>query len=308
MQKSYIITGGAGFIGSHTVDALVGLGEKVTILDIKPYSEAVNIHHQKDKITYIEGDIRDTKLLLKLFKDHTHVLHLAAIVSVPLSIENPIETHDTNVNETLSVLDAARRSNIKRVVYASSAAVYGDTSLVPTKEDSKLSPMSPYGLHKLMNEHYAKLYTNVYGVETVGLRYFNVFGKRQDPSSPYSGVISIFADRLRRDEQVTIYGDGSATRDFVHINNIVSANLEALNVENIASNIFNVGSGTETSISKLFSTMNSIAGKNHTAKHKDNRDGDIQRSCASIEKISKETGYNIKTSLEDGLGDVLSIV
>jgi UDP-glucose 4-epimerase len=306
MKSRYLVTGGAGFIGSHVVDALLSRGEEVSVVDIKTKEEATNLAHALDGINYVEGDIRDSVLMEKLCSNHTHVVHLAAVVSVPASINDPVETHDTNVNGTLTVFESARKGSVKRVIYASSAAVYGDTKTVPTPETETLKPLSPYGLHKVINEEYARLYTSTFGLPTVGLRFFNVFGERQDPSSPYSGVISIFGKCMREGKQPTIFGDGKQTRDFVYVGNIVHACLFALEGEGVPGDIYNVGTGMETSLEELVASMNRALGTDMGATRAAPREGDIARSCASIEKIQKDTRYSPDVSLEEGLMRLLA--
>lgn len=304
MQQKIFITGGAGFVGSHTVDRLLKEGNSVTVFDIKPWKDAINIHHQEGKLTYIEGNICDYDLVKKSIGGHNSVLHLAAVVSVPLSVQDPINSHETNVTGTLHVLEAARKANISRVVYASSAAVYGDQRSLPVTEDVSLVPQSPYGLHKAINDEYAALYERQFGLRTMGLRYFNIFGKRQDPSSPYSGVISIFADRIKRGEQLTIYGDGNATRDFVHVDNIVDANIKSLSSDAVG--VCNIASGIETTLNELVSTLGEITGSEPRVEYQPKRPGDVEKSYASIAEASRCIGYTPSVSLKEGLVDLLS--
>lgn len=291
-------------MGSHTVDRLIREGAAVTVFDVKNWKEAENLHNQKTNITYIEGDIRDFEFLKKSMKGHTHVLHLAAVVSVMESIEDPITSHEVNVTGTLNVFESARLEGVTRVVYASSAAVYGNQDIIPISEDAAISPQSPYGLHKSMNDSYATLYSDLFGLSTIGLRYFNIFGERQDPSSPYSGVISIFVDRTKREEKITIFGDGSATRDFIHVDNIVDANIRALS--SIHQGVCNVGSGKETSLNMLIDALSVIYGRRIVPEYKEERSGDIMRSCPSIEKIHRLLAYTVIVDFNEGLTKLIS--
>jgi UDP-glucose 4-epimerase len=284
-MERYFITGGAGFIGSHTVDALLKKGEQVTVFDKKSWEEAVNLVHQEGNIRYISGDIRDAEMLRDAMTGHTHVLHLAAVVSVPESIEHPIETHEVNVTGALNVFDAARICGVERVVYASSAAVYGDQRVIPIEEETPLSPRSPYGLHKKMNEEYASLYEALFGLSVMGLRYFNVYGSRQDASSPYSGVISIFSNNLKAGKDIVLHGDGSATRDFISVSMVSQANMRAL--QSSYSGVSNVGGGTEVSIRELLDMMVDESGKKVSPLMKESREGDIPRSCASVKRMKE---------------------
>ncbi len=303
-KRTFLVTGGAGFIGSHIVDALVGQGAEVTVVDIKSVSEAVNLLHQLGNIDYVQGNICDEKLMNKVCENKQHVIHLAAIVSVPLSIEEPIAAHNTNVNGTLSVLAAAKKNGVKRVVYASSAAVYGDTSNVPVLEDAELNPQSPYAIHKRINEIYARYYGLSSDLETIGLRYFNVFGLRQDPSSPYSGVISLLRKHLQAGTKPTIFGTGEQTRDFVSVKDVVAANLLAL--ENGQSgSVYNIGTGQEISLNDLIVLIEKITDNPFPTNSAPRRPGDIDRSCASIQKAKVELLYSPQYSLTEELEELL---
>jgi len=302
------VTGGAGFIGSHCVDAFLDRGNEVTVLDIKKKDDAKNLAHTINDITYLEGDIRDIKSTKKHLEEHTHVLHLAANVSVQESLRKPIESHTTNVTGTLSVFEAAYQCGVKRVVYASSAAVYGDTEIVPTPENAALLPLSPYGLHKQINELHAQFYTRQYGLSTIGLRFFNVFGSRQDSSSPYSGVVSIFAEKIREGKPLTVFGDGNASRDFMHVSNVVNACIAGLTSESGVGNIYNVGSGKETSIHELISVLTKGTKSESKVAYAKAREGDIVRSCASIERIVNELGYGVQCNFEKGIKEILTNV
>lgn len=306
-MKRILITGGAGFIGSHCVDLFLSFGYEVGVFDIKHRSEAVNVEHVLDRITYIEGDIRDIRQLDSVLGMYDYVLHLAAIVSVQESIGDPLAAHETNVTGTLNVFESARRQGIRRVVYASSAAVYGDATVVPTPEDAPLQPLSPYGLHKVINEEYGALYGAQFGLQNIGLRFFNVYGSRQDPSSPYSGVISIFAKNMQEGRVPTIYGDGSATRDFVHVADIAAACRAAVEAETTKTFVCNIGSEKTTTLTTLVETFNTVLAAKIMPKHQDMRLGDIERSCSAC-VIAKETlSYQATVPLERGLREVLGL-
>ncbi len=304
-SQKLLVTGGAGFIGSHVVDSLLERGCEVIVLDIKTKEEAVNLCEVMGKITYVEGDIRDVGLVERLTKKSTHILHLAAVVSVPESIKDPSTSHDVNTTGTANVFEAARCGDVKRVVYASSAAVYGDVDVVPTGEESSKQPQSPYGLQKYVNEQYAKLYSEQFGLETVGLRLFNVFGSRQDPSSPYSGVISIFVKKLKNNESIKVHGDGSATRDFVHVSDVVQACLLALFDEKGSGEVFNVGSGHQTSINELIKTLEEVFNIITKVEYGSPREGDVLNSCSLIEKIQKTFDYKVDCDFKSGIKEIL---
>jgi len=304
MNKKILITGGAGFIGSHLVDALVENGAEVTVLDIKSIDEAANLSNQLEKINYIEGDICDKESMNKVCEDKHYVIHLAAVVSVPVSVKDPAGTHEVNVNGTLNVFEAAKNNGVKRVVYASSAAVYGDTDALPVTEEEMLNPQSPYAIHKRINEMYGQYYSESGQLETVGLRYFNVFGLRQDPSSPYSGVISLLRRHLLEGTKPIIFGTGEQTRDFVSVKDVVTANLLAL--ENGQSgSVYNIGTEQEISLNELISLIEKITDTPFPTDSGPVREGDIERSCASIQKAKTELGYAPKHSLAEELKDLL---
>ena len=304
-MKRVLITGGAGFIGSHCVDAFLARGYKVGVFDIKTKEEAVNLDNVFDSIEYLEGDIRKPEELDAVMGGYTHVLHLAADVSVQNSIENPIETHGTNVTGTLNVFHSAAHHDIARVVYASSAAVYGDTNIVPTHEEVVLAPLSPYGLHKVINEEYANLYASQYGLSSAGLRFFNVYGSRQDPTSPYSGVISIFHKCMQEGGCPTVYGDGEATRDFVHVHDVAQSCVSALELDREGASVYNVGTGNVTSIQTLVQSLNQVLGTEIEPTFTDPREGDIVHSCAVVARVQEDLAVTSKIELEEGLQELL---
>ncbi len=304
-MKRILITGGAGFIGSHCVDVFLSAGYEVGVFDLKTRAEAVNVQHVLDQITYIQGDIRDIRQLQNVMEMYDCVLHLAAIVSVPESFAHPEETHETNVTGTLNVFQAAYQQGIKRVVYASSAAVYGDTQVVPTSEDEPCVPLSPYALHKVVNESYGALYASQFGLQNIGLRFFNVFGSRQDPSSPYSGVISIFTKRLQEQQQLCIYGDGEATRDFVHVYDVALSCKAAIESDTTESFIANVGTGKAVSINRLVQTLGTFFNATVPVVHEPPREGDIVHSCSDPSRAATKLHWNAKVSFTDGLSETI---
>jgi UDP-glucose 4-epimerase len=305
-MERIFITGGAGFIGSHTVDRAIADGFAVTVYDRKSWEEATNLHQQQGSITYVQGDILDYELLQKSMSGHSRVLHLAAVVSVQETIHNPLYSHAVNVTGTLNVFEAARASDVTRVVYASSAAVYGKQEVTMMVEDLTCAPLSPYGLHKLINDEYATLATRLHGQSMLGLRYFNVYGTRQSADSPYSGVISLFAGRVATGAALIIYGDGSATRDFISVTDVAEANVRALFSEAVG--YCNIASGVETSINTLIDTIEYVTGTSIVRDYKDGRAGDILRSSAATALAKKLFGFEAKINLEQGLSSLLSTV
>ena len=297
-DRNVLVTGGAGFIGSHLVDALVGAND-VTILDNFSTGYRANVNPEA---TVIEGDICDRDTVERAMDGVDLVFHEAALVSVDKSVERPQLSHQTNATPTLSILDAARE-NDARVVLASSAAIYGRPSSVPVTEPGPKRPNSPYGIDKLYLDHHARTHHDLYGLETVALRYFNVYGPRQR-GGPYSGVISIFADRLANDEPVTVHGDGTQTRDFVHISDVVQANLLAAETDAVGE-AFNVGTGSSISIRELADLMRESTESTSEIVHTEGRSGDIERSVADIRKAKDKLGYDPMIDLEDGIRDVL---
>jgi len=299
-----LVTGGAGFIGSHLVERLLGLGHEVRVVDDFSTGKRENLApFVKDggKLEIVEADIRNGWKMRELADGCEVIFHEAAIVSVPYSVEHPQETHDVNLQGTLNVLEAARHAKTRRLVFASSAAVYGDAPGLPKHEGMLPTPIAPYGLEKLTSEHYLAIFARLYGVETVSLRYFNVFGPRQDPSSAYSGVISIFAERAKRGDALTIFGDGLAYRDFVYVEDVVQANLLAAETPGISGRAFNVARGAQTSMNDLAAMIGRIAGRELVVKHEAARAGDITESIADIGKAQKELGFAPKVAVEEGL-------
>ena len=296
-----LVTGGAGFIGSHLVDALVAEGCDVVVLDDLSSGSLSNLEHVKDKITFYKGDIQDQKILMKAAKNCEVIFHQAAMVSVTKTVDNPVDSAFINDMGTLIVLDAGRKNKVKRVVLASSSAVYGDDPLLPKHENMPLKPMSPYAVQKLTGELNARIYHDLYGLETVCLRYFNVYGPRQDPSSPYSGVISIFMTRAVSKKPPVIYGDGKQYRDFVFVKDVVKANLLAATEDDAAGQIFNIGTGKHVSINSLWDMISLFSGLKIEPEYIPSRPGDIIESVASIEQAKSALGFEPDYLFEKGL-------
>ena len=302
---SFLVTGGAGFIGSNIVEKILYLGHKVKVLDNFSTGKRENIAEflKKTNFELIEGDIRDINTCRTACKDVDYVIHQAAWGSVPRSIEMPVLYDDINVKGHLNMMQAARENNVKKFVYASSSAVYGDDPILPKQEGSEGKVISPYALTKRINEEYADLYYRLYGLETVGLRYFNVFGKRQDPNGAYAAVIPKFVKELLGGIQPVIYGDGETSRDFIFIDNVVEANLKACIATSEASGkAFNIGYGEKTSLNDLYKKLSELLEKTDISpRYEKEREGDIKHSTASIEKAKEILKYNPQYSVNEGL-------
>jgi len=296
-----LVTGGSGFIGSHLVDALVLAKCDVTVLDNLSTGNLYNLKHIKDRITFYEGDIRDKEILIKVSKACNIIFHQAAMVSVPQTVDNPVESAMVNDMGTLYVLEAARKNKIKRVVLASSCAIYGDDPDLPKQENMNPNPQSPYAVQKLTGEYYARLYFELYGLETVCLRYFNVYGPKQDPSSPYSGVISIFMTKASDKRVPLIYGDGNQYRDFIFVKDVVNANLLAANGSKAMGKIFNIGTGRYVRINELWEMICQLTENKIEPKYKPPRLGDVRESVANIDRARKALGFEPEYSFEQGL-------
>jgi nucleoside-diphosphate-sugar epimerase len=296
-----LVTGGAGFIGSHLVDALVSIGCDVTVIDNLSTGNLLNLKPIKDRITFYKGDIRDQEILTNASKDCDIIFHQAAMVSVPQTVNNPVDSAMINDMGTLFVLEAARKNNIKRVVLASSCAIYGDDPDLPKHENMNPKPQSPYAVQKLTGEFHAGLYFELYGLETVCLRYFNVYGPRQDPSSPYSGVMSIFMTKASNKNSPVIYGDGNQYRDFIFVKDVVNANLLAANGSKAKGKIFNIGTGRYIRINELWEMICQLTGNNIEPKYEPARPGDIRESVANIDHARKILGFEPEYSFEKGL-------
>ncbi|MEK7156935.1 MAG: SDR family oxidoreductase [Patescibacteria group bacterium] len=300
-MKKVVVTGGAGFIGSHIVDALVASDADVIVLDDFSTGKRENIAHVLDKIELLEGSIVDAVLLKRAFVGAHAVIHLAALPSVSKSIELPMETNLVNEVGTLSVFTAARDADVERVVYASSSSVYGDTPTLPKVETMPTNPLSPYAVQKLTAELYGRVFYSIYGLKTIGLRYFNIFGPRQDPHSEYSAVIPKFIDRMKRGKKPIIFGDGEHTRDFTYIDNAVSANLRALDAERGFGEVYNIAAGSRISLNELVEKINDILGTAVLQEYASPRQGDIKDSFADISKAKETFGYEPAVTFEEGL-------
>jgi UDP-N-acetylglucosamine/UDP-N-acetyl-alpha-D-glucosaminouronate 4-epimerase len=295
----YLVTGGAGFIGSHLAEELTRRGERVRIADSFITGKRQNVSHLPN-VELIEGDLADPDFARKAVVGVDCVLHQAAIPSVPRSVQDPITSNRANIDATLNVLVASRDAGVKRVVYAGSSSAYGDTPTLPKHEDMATNPLSPYALQKLVGEQYMKLFTGLYGLETVTIRYFNVFGPRQDPSSPYSGVISIFCRALLENRPPTIYGDGEHTRDFTYVANVVDGVLRACTAD-ASGKVINVATGSRISLNQLFATLCQLTGRTLQPSYGPPRAGDVRDSQADISRAKQLLGYQPLVSLEEGL-------
>jgi nucleoside-diphosphate-sugar epimerase len=297
-----LITGGAGFVGSHIATALVDAGARVRVVDDLSTGYLKNLRHIESKIDFIEGSVGDAATLGRALSDVEWVFHEAAIPSVPRSVDRPRESHDASVNATFALLLAARDQKVRRVVYAASSSAYGDQPELPKHEDMKPAPLSPYAVGKLVGEYYGQVFTNVYGLETVSLRYFNVFGPRQDPGSQYSGVISRFMSALVNGEQPIIYGDGGQSRDFTFVSNVVDANLRAAESADAVGKVINVANGRQVTLNELLEIMKKVTGKSAAAaRYEPVRVGDVRHSLADISLARSLLGYEPRVGLEEGL-------
>ena len=303
-DKNVVITGGAGFIGSNLTRTLAA-DNNVTVIDDLSTGNLENIKDLVDNqsILFVEGSITDLDLLTKTFKNVDYVFHEAAIPSVPRSIKDPIKSNYTNVNGTLNVLVAARDSRVEKVVYASSSSVYGDTPVLPKKEDMTPSPLSPYAVSKLVGEYYCRVFTETYGLPTVSLRYFNVYGPWQDPSSEYAAVIPNFISRVLNCKSPIVFGDGKQTRDFTFVRDVVNANTFA--VKGKTCGVFNIASGKRISINELAQLVIKMTSKDIDVVYDDSRPGDIMHSLADISKAKEKFGYEPRFDLTEGLEETL---
>jgi nucleoside-diphosphate-sugar epimerase len=297
----FLVTGGAGFIGSHLVEALVRAGHRVRVLDDLSTGRRENLAQVADDVDLLLGDIRDTDVCRRACADVDYVLHHAAKVSVAESLEVPLDTHEVNALGTLKLLVAARESGCRRVVYAGSASAYGDSDTSAQSEDLPAHPLSPYAVAKHVGELYCRIFHQLYGLETVVLRYFNVFGPRQDPQSPYSGVIARFIAQLTRGQPITIHGDGEQTRDFVPVENVVSANLLACAAPGAPGQVINIGCGERISINHLAAALIELTDAPSRPSHGPARPSDIRHSCADISRAKRLLGYQVLVTPYEGL-------
>ena len=297
-----LVTGGAGFIGSHLVEALVNDGYQVRVVDNLATGHLSNLDHLDGRYEWIKGDLADFEVCLRAAEGVDYVLHQGAIPSVPRSIREPLESHTSGPTATLNMLEAARRSKARRFVFAASSSAYGDTAELPKHEGMIPNPLSPYAAGKLAGEYYVSVYARTMSLDGVSLRYFNIFGPRQDPSSPYSGVISLFIKFMAQDQRPTIHGDGQQTRDFTYVANAVAANLAALRCpQPLLGQVFNVGTGQRISLLHLVAALNMILGTNLEPIFQGPRAGDVRDSLASLDRIQKALGYKPVVPFEEGL-------
>lgn len=301
MTTTCLVTGGAGFIGSHLVEALVAEGHTVTVLDNLSTGSLENLAAVSDRVKFVQGDVRDETAVQQAAAGVELIFHLAAMVSVPQSMADPVEAEVINTVGTLNVLQAARAAGSWRMVLSSTCAVYGDEPTLPKKELMIPQPNSPYAISKLAAELYCGLFYEAFGLETVVLRYFNVFGPRQDPSSPYSGVVSIFVNRLSRGQQPAIFGDGEQTRDFVYVGDVVRANLLAALTPAAAGQTFNIGTGRPVSINRLFRALRRILNQPIEPDYQPPRQGDIIHSYGDAARAGSTLNWTAQVSLEEGL-------
>jgi UDP-glucose 4-epimerase len=300
-MASYLVTGGAGFIGSNIAETLVKNGERVRILDNFATGFRKNLAAFENKIEVIDGDLRDPESVQKAVEGIDYILHQGALPSVPRSISAPFTSNAVNVDGTLNLLIAARHAGVKRVVAASSSSVYGDTPTLPKREDMMMNPLSPYAVSKLATEQYCKAFYTSYGLETVALRYFNVFGPRQNPASQYAAVIPKFIEMALKGEQPVIYGDGEQSRDFTYVDNVVDANLLAAVTPGIGGRIYNIAANGTHTLLKVVDMIAAELGVEIKPKFEAPRAGDIKHSWADIEKAQKEMGYSVKVGFEEGI-------
>ena len=297
-----LVTGGAGFIGSNLADELIRQGAKVRIIDNFVTGNRENLGEIAGDFDLIEGDLNDDQALRRAISDVEIVFHLAALPSVPRSVDKPQETHEACVNATFNLLVKSKDSGVRRIIYAASSSAYGDQPRLPKVETMNPEPLSPYAAAKLMGEYYCRVFSHVYGIETLSLRYFNVFGPRQDPSSMYSGVISRFIDALMKDSTPIIYGDGEQTRDFTYIANVVDANIRAAQTSSGIGQVMNVANGEKVTLNELLETLKTITGRDDvTAEYLPERMGDVKHSQADNTRAIEWLGYQKLIDLKEGL-------
>ncbi|MSR84210.1 MAG: SDR family oxidoreductase [Candidatus Latescibacteria bacterium] len=302
----YLITGGAGFIGSHLAEELLRRGARVRVLDNFSTGKRENLAGLGPHFELIEGDIRSYHTVQQAVREVDYVLHQGALPSVPRSINDPITTNEVNVGGTLNLLDAARDAGVKRVVYASSSSVYGANNQVPKREDMTPQPISPYAVSKLTGEHYCQVFSRTYGLETVSLRYFNVFGPRQDPQSAYSAFIPKFAAGILRHQELTIDGDGTQSRDFTYVRNVVEANLLAATAPGVSGEIFNIACGARLSVNEVATHLAQLCGTQARLVHGPSRAGDVPHSLADISRAKKCLNYEPQVGAREGLAQVVA--
>ena len=301
MSTRFLLTGGAGFIGSHIVKRLVGEGAVVRVVDNLSTGQIARLEDLRCSIEYVEADLADNLVSDEVVKDVDYVLHQAAIPSVQRSVRDPIGTNRANVTATLNLLESCRKAKVRRFVYAASSSAYGDTEVLPKSEEMPPNPLSPYALQKLAGEHYCKLYYSLYGLETVCLRYFNVFGPGQDPHSEYSAVIPKFISKLLINELITVYGDGEQSRDFTYVENVVDANLLALQATKACGKVLNVGCGERITLNTLIQLLEEIVGVKAKVSYSASKPGDVRHSLADINLARRLLEYEPKVMAKEGL-------
>ena len=300
-MQTFLVTGGAGFIGSHIAARLVERGDRVRVLDNLNTGHLSNMEAFRERIDFFEADLRDADAVRQAVKGVDCIFHQAALASVPLSVKRPLDTNSACVTGTLTLLDAARQAGVRRLVYAASSSAYGDQPTASKRESDLPMPISPYGVAKLAAEYYCQAFTASYGFETVALRYFNVFGPRQDPNSAYSAVIPLFITAMLQGRQPVIYGDGGQSRDFTFVGNIVDANLLAAEVPGVAGHVLNVANGRSTDLLELIDVLNELLGTDVRPVHEDSRPGDVRESLADITQARTLLGYEPKVGFDEGL-------
>jgi nucleoside-diphosphate-sugar epimerase len=301
----YLVTGGAGFIGSHLSEEIARRGHRVRVADSLITGKRTNLDHIPG-VEFMEGDLAELEFATKAAAGCDYVLHQAAIPSVPRSVKDPITSNRANVDATLNMLVASRDAGVKRLVFAASSSAYGDTPTLPKHEEMPTNPLSPYALQKVVGEQYLQMFTKLYNLETVSIRYFNVFGPRQDPTSPYSGVISVFATALLENRSPLIYGDGKQTRDFTYVANVVDGVLRACEAPRASGEVINVATGGRISLNDLFYAMRDVVGGNLEPTYAEPRQGDVRDSQADIRKAQDLLGYTPTVSFEDGLARTIA--
>jgi nucleoside-diphosphate-sugar epimerase len=301
MADRYLITGGAGFIGSHLVKQVVDAGGIVRVVDNLSTGSADRLDQIRESMQLVTGDLADDSVAAEAVKGMDYVLHQAAVPSVQRSVVDPVGTNRSNVTATLNLLENCRKAGVRRFVYAASSSAYGDTEVLPKNEEMPANPLSPYALQKWVGERYCKIYHELYGLETVSLRYFNVFGPRQDPYSEYSAVIPKFITKLLAKEPITVYGDGEQSRDFTYIDNVIEANLLALRAPNAPGEVCNIGCGQRVSLNELIRILEELLGVRAQVTYAAAKPGDVRHSLADITKATRVLGYVAKTGIEEGL-------
>ena len=296
-----LVTGGAGFIGSHLVERLLAEGHSVRVLDDFSTGKTANLAEASD-VQLIRADVADFVAVLAAVEGCDLAFHEAAVASVPKTVDDPLGTLRVNYQGTVTLLEAARQAGVRRVVFAASSAAYGDSPTLPAREDGPVRPLSPYAVDKLASEHACRVYSELHGLETVCLRYFNVYGPRQDPNSPYSGVISLFANALLAGRAPTVLGDGRQTRDFVYVADVVEANIRAATAPSVAGKTFNIGTGRAVSILELFSIMREVSDRSMEAQFGPAREGEVRHSVADAERARELLGWQPEVQLEHGIG------